>query len=77
MLANQLSMATELMVVDQTALLGRYDFILEWAPDEKDGRDTRPSIFTVVVEQLGLRLERAKGSVKTLVIDHVERPSAN
>jgi uncharacterized protein (TIGR03435 family) len=77
MLATQLSMATELIVVDQTALRGRYDFVLEWAPDDEDRRDTRPSISTAVVEQLGLRLDRAKGPVKTVVIDHVERPSAN
>ena len=77
MLATQLSMATEFIVVDQTALRGRYDFVLEWASDEKDQRDTGPSIFPAVVEQLGLRLERAKGAVKTVVIDHVERPSAN
>jgi uncharacterized protein (TIGR03435 family) len=77
MLATQLSMATGLIVADETGLLGKYDFVLEWAPDEKDQSGTRPSIFTAVSEQLGLRLERAKGPVKTVVIDHVERPSAN
>jgi len=35
------------------------------------------SIFTVVQEQLGLRLESAKEPVETLVIDHVERPTEN
>jgi len=39
--------------------------------------DAEPAIFTVVQEQLGLRLEPAKGQVETLVIDHVERPSEN
>jgi len=39
--------------------------------------DSETSIFTVVQEQLGLRLEPAKGTVETLVIDHVERPSKN
>jgi uncharacterized protein (TIGR03435 family) len=28
-------------------------------------------------ESLGLRLEPAKGQVETLVIDHVDRPTAN
>jgi uncharacterized protein (TIGR03435 family) len=39
--------------------------------------DSETSIFTVVQEQLGLRLEPAKGQVQILVIDHVERPSEN
>jgi uncharacterized protein (TIGR03435 family) len=77
MLVTQLSIATGLIVVDETGLPGKYDFILEWAADEKDQHDTRPSIFSTVGEQLGLRLERAKGPVKTVVIDRVERPSAN
>jgi uncharacterized protein (TIGR03435 family) len=34
------------------------------------------SIFAGL-EALGLRLELGKGRVKTLVIDHVERPSEN
>jgi uncharacterized protein (TIGR03435 family) len=40
-------------------------------------RDSETSVFTAVQEQLGLRLEPAKGQVETLVIDHVERPSPN
>ena len=39
--------------------------------------DSEASIFTVVQEQLGLRLESASGMIQTLVIDHVERPSQN
>ena len=39
--------------------------------------DSETSVFTAVQEQLGLKLESAKGLVETLVIDHVERPSAN
>jgi uncharacterized protein (TIGR03435 family) len=36
-----------------------------------------PSIFTVVGEKLGLKLEPQKGPVDVLVIDSVQRPSEN
>jgi uncharacterized protein (TIGR03435 family) len=75
------------VVVDRTGLTGKYDFTLTWTPDQgaappgPDGGATEnvpgPSIFTAIQEQLGLKLEPAKGPVKTLVIDHIERPSAN
>lgn len=69
-----LSSILERTVIDKTGLTGRFDVHLEYAPQlDGDG----PSIFTAVQEQLGLKLESAKGPVETLVIDRVERPSAN
>jgi uncharacterized protein (TIGR03435 family) len=36
-----------------------------------------PSIVTALQEQLGLRLESARVALDVLVVDSVERPSAN
>lgn len=38
---------------------------------------TGRSLFDAIQEQLGLKLVSAKGPVEIIVIDHVERPSAN
>ncbi len=71
-------------VVDQTGLSGRYDFDLEWSPDETqfDGNvpprnPDEPDLFAAVQQQLGLRLDAMKGPIDALVIDQVQRPSEN
>ena len=66
--------------VDQTGLTGRYDFQLKWTADESraptDGT-APPGLFTAIQQQIGLKLEPAKAPVDLLIIDAVERPSAN
>jgi uncharacterized protein (TIGR03435 family) len=73
-------------VVDRTGLTGRYDFDLEWAPDETQfGGEVPPAsseapsapLFSAIQQQLGLRLEATRGPVEALVVDKAERPSAN
>jgi len=68
-------------VVDRTALAGKFDLRLSWTPDEMQATpqntDAPPGLFTAIQEQLGLKLVSAKASVEVMVIDHVERPSAN
>ena len=73
-------------VVDRTGLTGRYDFDLEWAPDETQfggevgvaSPDAQSApFFTAIQQQLGLRLEATRGPVEALVVDTAERPSPN
>jgi uncharacterized protein (TIGR03435 family) len=65
------------IVIDKTGLNGSYDFTLQWAPEGSDPSDPRPSLFTALEEQLGLKLVSSAAPVDILVIDHIERPSAN
>jgi uncharacterized protein (TIGR03435 family) len=89
-LCRYLSQQLRRTVIDHTALTGIYDFTLDFLPDRmptaaansSDGGTVAvdpggASIFTAVQEQLGLKLEPARGQVETLVIDHVARPSEN
>jgi len=77
-------------VVDQTGLSGRFDFNLTFAPDDSqfhghapiaitkapDGVEEPPGFFEAI-QRLGLKLEAKKTPTDVLVIDHVEKPSAN
>jgi uncharacterized protein (TIGR03435 family) len=78
-------------VVDHTGLRDRYDFTLKWAPDQSQFGQARgtgvvpasnddpntPGLYTAIQEQLGLKLEAVKAPDDVIVIDHVEKPSAN
>ena len=66
-------------VVDSTGLTGRYDFTLLYAPaaDASNDNSTRPTIFTALEEQLGLKLVPTKALVEVLVVDSLQRPSEN
>jgi uncharacterized protein (TIGR03435 family) len=78
-------------VVDQTGLTGDYDFkmtfspdIGQQSPDPGDEGGSRPavdadgpSIFSALQVQLGLKLDAQKGPVEVVVIDSVQKPSAN
>lgn len=66
-------------VVDRTGLTGRWDFELKWTTDETSApqENAAPGVFTAVQEQLGLKLESGKMPTDVLVVDAVERPSAN
>ncbi len=75
-------------VVDKTGLTGTYDFKLNWSVYTaqimvRNGSavgsaagDDAPSIFDALKE-VGLKLQPGTGPIETIVIDHVERPSAD
>jgi|SRR5579863_3985061 len=77
-------------VVDKTGLPSTYAFTLNWTPAVGEGGlpgpprpdvappdSNGPSLFTALQEQLGLRLQSAKGPVESLVIEGAEKPTEN
>ena len=68
-------------VVDRTGLTGRYDVVLQWAPEGAAAQDSAagagPSMLTALREETGLQLDPIRGPVDTIVVDHVEMPSSN
>ena len=77
-------------VVDQTGITGRWDFVLNWTPDEfqfsglgvrppqpANNAAAPPDLFTAFQEQLGLKLETTKAPAEVFIIDRVEKPSEN
>ncbi len=73
-------------VVDRTGLTGKFDFEMEWTPepngppppDAAPSADLPgPTLIEALRDQLGLKLEPTRGPIKTLMVDHVERPSEN
>ncbi len=85
---RMLSMVLGRTVVDKTGFTDLFDVRLDFLPDEITAglpppppdapNDFKtPSILSALQEQLGLRLESTKGPVEVIVIDHIERPTAN
>jgi uncharacterized protein (TIGR03435 family) len=73
-------------VIDSTGLTGHFDGEFEFTaeivmpppppglPNPYDGR-VLPSVFSVLPQQLGLRLESSRGPVEMLIVDHAEHPT--
>ena len=77
-------------IIDQTGLSGRYDFALNWVPDEFQfasvrtpggpqipGNTEGADLVTALREQLGLQLKAMRAPTQVIVIDHAGRPSDN
>lgn len=75
-LAQLLSVQLERHVMDRTGLTGGFSFDLTFAADQANDPD-RPSLFTALQEQLGLKLESNRAPLEMLIVDAVERPSAD
>jgi uncharacterized protein (TIGR03435 family) len=75
-LADALAPFAGRVIVDRTGLEQAFDVDLKWTPDATPASDT-PGLMTAIREQLGLRLESARGPVDVLVVDGVRRPTPN
>ena len=73
-------------VIDRTGLKGNYDIELSYLDEslaDKSANATLaqspqgPSLFTALQEQLGMKLESARGPVEVLVIDSASEPTTN
>lgn len=65
-LATNLGSLAGREVVDETALSGDYELLLEYGGDV--------SVFTAIREQLGLTLEPSRSLLPVLIVDRIERP---
>jgi uncharacterized protein (TIGR03435 family) len=84
-LANTLAQFVQRPVRNETRLDGLFDFSLKWqyeplAGPTATGRVTpfdpnMPDLYTALQEQLGLKLDRARGPVDVVVVDRISRPS--
>jgi bla regulator protein blaR1 len=85
-LAQLLSGQVQRLVIDKTGLPGVYSWDLQFAPDQAPAPGAvapavidpdRPSLFTALQEQLGLKLEAQRAPLEMLVIDSVQQPTAD
>jgi uncharacterized protein (TIGR03435 family) len=71
-LATKLAEVLHAPVMDATGSEERFDFKLEWTPDEM-----QTAVAPALEEQLGLKLEARKVPTPVIVIDSAEKASAN
>ena len=85
-LVRLLSRLLDRTVVDKTGFTARFDVRLDFVPEDETpsmpppppgSRISGVSLTRALQEQLGLRLERTRGAVEMIVVDHVDRPSPN
>lgn len=82
MLIKLLSNFVDRPIIDQPGLKGVYEYAnLEWRQLGQEHREdpvgAQGSLFAMLQEQLGLKLEPRKNLVEVVVIERADRPSAN
>ena len=80
-LLNTLTAMTQRRVVDETGLRGEWEFDISFNPPAPPAGVDVPvenlsgaSLFTVLQEQLGLKLQSSRMPMSVMVVDRVERP---
>ena len=86
-LVRNLEASLQRRVVDRTGLKGNYDITFGYVDDNLLAQSSLraaapaasegPSLMTALQEQLGMKLESARGPVEVLVIDSVREPTTN
>ncbi len=72
-LAETVSEILSAFVEDKTGLSGKYYFGFRFLRDVGATASSAPSLPAALQEELGLKLEKQKGPVEILVIDHIEK----
>lgn len=68
-------------IIDRTELAGRFEIVLRMdsmagrRPTASDDPNRPPYVFTALEEQAGLKLQQARGPIRTFVIDSLSRPN--
>ena len=76
-LASAITSLVHERVIDKTGLTGRYDFDLEWTPDEDALLPDVPLMISVLNDRLGLTIARSVESTEVIIVDHLEKPAGN
>lgn len=78
-LADEISEELGAFVLDQTGMIGKYYFAFKFLSARSGPNDAAeaPSVFEAAQDELGLKLEKQRGPVEILVIDHLDKLSEN
>ncbi len=74
-LCEALERRLETFVLDETSLKGNYYFALRYALDDRppDVEPDAPSLFGVIQQDLGLKIEKRRGPLNILVVDSIAK----